>query len=132
MKQVYVSCPLGVDESKLREVGTKLTKMGYSSWWYERGTTYEDNKLRIADMFVLMSEHNRFDYSLDSMTAGCRKELALAQSLKKSLYIAYWKGGKILNIYPINLKHLEEGRVLGESGVYLRDADKVIDNYSIY
>ncbi|TXG80304.1 MAG: hypothetical protein E6R13_08230 [Spirochaetes bacterium] len=116
----------------IADVADQLGKKGYLPAWWTRGTDYTDTKLREAKIFVLMSEHNQFDYRLDNMTLGCRKELALAQSLNKPLYIAYWKRGKTLNIYPIVMKHLEDGRVLGQSGCYLRDADKVIDNYSIY
>lgn len=130
--QVYVSCPLGVPMDKIKEVGCKLNTMGYHPWWYERGTTYMDSMVKVSEMFVLMSEHNKFDYILNDMTAGCRKELELAMSLKKQLYMAYWKNGKTLNIYPINPAYLLHGRVLGQSGSYLQVASKVINNYDIY
>jgi hypothetical protein len=130
--RAYISCPIPVAYSALTEVANKLAGQGYSPLWWVRGTEYTDDKLKEGQIFVLMSEGNKFDYELDNMTVGCRKELALAQSLGKPLYLAYWKNNKVLNIYPINLRHLEDGRVLGESGVYLKDADKVINNYSIY
>jgi len=132
MTEAYISCPIPVPTSKIADVADQLGKKGYSPTWWTKGTDYTDTRLREAKIFVLMSTDNSFDYCLDSMTAGCRKELALAKSLNKPLYIAYWKGGKTLNIYPIVMKHLEDGRVLGQSGVYLREADKVINDYSIY
>lgn len=132
MTKAYISCPIPVVLGKIADVSVKLGELGYSPMWWTRGTDYTDTKLREADIFVLMSIDSAFDYCLDDMTAGCRKELALAQSLKKPLYMAYWKNGKNLNLYPINLKHLEDGRVLGQSGCYLRAADKVINQYDIY
>lgn len=132
MTKAYISCPIPVAMSALTEVANKLTRQGYEPSAWVRGTDYKDDQLREASIFVLMSQSNNFDYQLDYMTAGCRKELALAKSLGKPLYMAYWKNGKDLNIYPINLKHLEKGRVLGESGSYLGEVSKVINNYQIF
>jgi len=129
---VYISCPLTEDVGKLSQVSRKLTELGYGSWWYERGTTYDDTKLRISDIFVLIAKANSFEMSLDHMSAGCRKELALAKSLGKPLYLAYWKGGKNLQIYSINLNKLETGSVQGISKVYLRLKAQIINNYEIF
>lgn len=131
--KAYISCPISVGTSKIIEVANTVRKLEYNPTWWEKGTAYTEDKLRDASIFILMSEHNSFDYCLDDMTLGCRKELALAKSLGKTLYMAYWKiKGEKLNIYPINLRHLEDGRVLGESGCYLGEVPKVINNYSIY
>lgn len=130
--KAYISCPMTVVLGKVADVSKKLTEHGYTPSAWDRNEKYTDTDLKEADIFVLMSQHNQFDYVFVEMTMGCRKELTLAISLGKPLYMAYWKQGKELNIYPINLRHLEEGRVLGESGVYLKEADKVINNYSIY
>jgi len=129
--KAYISCPIPVAMSTIMEVAGKLNNLGYDSLWWARGSEYTEDKLREADIFVLMSIEHSFDYILDSMTFGCRKELALAKSLNKPLYMAYWKNGTTLNIYPINLKHLEDGRVLGQSGVYLKKQE-IINDYQIY
>jgi hypothetical protein len=130
--EAYISCPIPVPKSSRDLVATKLGELGYSPTWWTRNTEYKEDKLREANIFVLMSVDHKFDYLLDSMTFGCRKELMIAKGLGKPLYMAYWKNGSTLNIYPIVMKHLEDGRVLGQSGVYLREADKVINDYSIY
>ena len=132
--QAYISCPLGVDLRKLHDVAHKLRTLGYSPISYERGTIYSDINLKGAEMFVLMSENNKFDYSRFAMTPGCKKELELAESLHKPLYLAYWKNGKELNIYPLVMKYLEYGRVLGQSGCYLQPykAEQIINTYQIY
>lgn len=39
---------------------------------------------------------------------------------------------KFICSHFINLKHLEKGRVLGESGSYLGEVSKVINNYQIF
>lgn len=129
--KAYISCPILVPVSNLTEVGVKLSEKGYSPLWWIRGTDYTDAKLREADIFILMSTNSKFDYCLDDMTFVCRKELELAQSLNKPLYMTYWKKTG-LHIYPINLNHLKNGRVLGQSGIYLSNTIKIIDNYSIY
>lgn len=129
--EAYISCPIPVPKSSRDLVATKLGELGYSPTWWARDTEYKEDKLREANIFVLMSVDHKFDYLLDDMTAGCRKELALAKSLNKPLYIAYWKGGTILNIYPIKMKHLDDGRVLGTSGMYLKKSE-IINDYQIY
>lgn len=128
----YISCPIPVPIEKLHVVGTKLVDDGYHPTYWKRGTEYKEDQLKEASIFVLMSENNSFDYCLDDMTLGCRKELALAKSLNKPLYMAYWKGNSQLNIYPMHLVKLEEGRVLGMSGNYIQKANKVVNNYSIF
>jgi hypothetical protein len=129
--KAYISCPLPVAMSTLMEVSNKVISLGYETSFWARGTSYQEDQLREADIFVLISVEHQFDYVLDSMTFGCRKELALAKSLKKPLYMAYWKNGTTLNIYPINLKHLDDGRVLGQSGMYLKKSE-IINSYEIY
>jgi hypothetical protein len=129
--KAYISCPISVARSTRNLVFDKLVALGHSSTWWERGTAYTEDKLKEADIFVLMSMDHEFDYLLDDMTAGCRKELMIAKGLGKPLYMAYWKGGTTLNIYPIVMKHLEDGRVLGQSGVYLRKSE-IINSYDIY
>ena len=129
--KAYISCPILVPASNRQEVAVKLIHLGYETAYWERGTTYTEDKLREADIFVLMSVDHKFDYQLDDMTAGCRKELMIAKGLGKPLYIAYWKGGTTLNLYPIVMKHLDDGRVLGQSGVYLRK-EEIVNSYEIY
>ena len=131
--KAYISCSIPVAQSTLELVAIKLGDLGHSPTWWARGTAYTEDKLREADIFVIMSMSggNTFDYPLDSMTAGCKKELELAKSLNKPLYMAYWKNGTVLNIYPIVMKHLEDGRVLGQSGVYLKKSE-IINSYDIY
>jgi len=129
--KAYISCPIPVPRSSRDLVVVKLNDLGYSPTCWNRDTAYTEDKLREADIFVLMSVDHKFDYTLDEMTLGCRKELALAKSLNKPLYIAYWKNGTTLNIYPINLKHLDDGRVLGQSGMYLKKSE-IINSYEIY
>lgn len=129
--KAYISCPIPVAKSSLELVATKLGDLGHSPMWWVRGSEYTEDKLREADIFVLMSVNHKFDYQLDDMTLGCRKELMIAKGLNKPLYIAYWKNGTTLNIYPIVMKHLEDGRVLGQSGVYLKKQE-IINNYQIY
>jgi hypothetical protein len=130
--KAYISCPIPVAKTSRDIVVTKLNDLGYSPTYWNRDAEYTEDELREADIFVLMSMHHKFDYLLDSMTFGCRKELMIAKGLGKPLYIAYWKNGTVLNIYPISLKHLENGRVLGESGVYLQPAERIINEYPIY
>ena len=129
--KAYISCPILVPASNRQEVAVKLIHLGCETAYWERGTTYTEDKLREADIFVLMSVDHKFDYILDDMTFGCRKELMIAKKLGKPLYMAYWKNGTTLNIYPIVMKHLDDGRVLGQSGVYLRK-EEIVNSYEIY
>lgn len=130
--KAYISCPMTVPSSTRTHVAVKLQELGYLPTWWEKGTDYTEDKLREADIFVLMSEKHLFDYKLDDMTLGCRKELMIVKGLGKPLYMAYWKSNGELNIYPLVSRHLEDGRVLGQSGEYLRGVSKVINNYEIY
>jgi hypothetical protein len=130
--KAYISCPIPVPKSTRSFVAVKLEGLGYSPTWWERSKPYTEDKLKEADIFVLMSIDHKFDYFLDNMTFGCRKELALAKAFNKPLYMAYWKNDKKLNLYPISLKHLEKGRALGGSGSYPGGVSRVINNYQIF
>ena len=132
--KAYISCPLGESIIKVQQVAGRLISLGYEPTYFIRGTSYEDKDVRDCNLFVLISSGGEFDFNRSAMTLGCGKELDLAHSLNKKLYIAYWKATKSLNIYPINISRLEEGRVLGMSKSYLQPIPKqlIINNYPIY
>lgn len=130
--KAYISCPIPVAITSRDLVAIKLMELGYTSSWWIRATTYTEEALKAADIFVLMGIDHKFDYKLDDMSRGCRKELMIAQGLNKPLYMSYWKADGTLNIYPIKLNKLDEGRVLGTSGMYLGKAAEIINDYQIY
>jgi hypothetical protein len=117
--------------SELMEVKNVVANHKYDCEWWIRGTPYTDTALRDADIFVLIPRSYVFDFTMDYMTTGCKKELQLAYELGKPLYMAYRKKSGQLNIYPISLDSLKVGRVRALSGKYLRK-NEVINNYEIY
>ena len=132
--KAYISCPLTEVLGKIKDVEKHLIMLGYDSCYFQRGSDYKDTDVKESEMFVLITQRGEFDFNRSAMTLGCGKELDLAHSLNKKLYMAYWKADKSLNIYPINISRLEEGRVLGMSKSYLQPIPKqlIINNYPIY
>ena len=131
MKKAYVSCPLTVDWNRVVEVQRKLVDMDCHPKAYTRGCTYTDVDLKHADIFILITPNNQFDMQFADLTPGCQKELTLAQSLGKSLYLAYWKKA-ILHIYPTHMDKLP-GRILGMNGCSISQfAPQITNIYPIY
>ena len=130
--KAYISCPLGVAWTCVEDTKKKLVKLGYEVTYFTRGDCYQDFDLREADIFVLIPENNQFDFFQKNMTAGCKKELDVAADMQKPLYLAYYKGDKTLNIYPISDRQLMDGRVIGLSGRYIQPVSQITNLFPIY
>lgn len=130
--KAYISCPLGESWGKVIAVEKHLINLGYEVTKFVRGDCYQDIDLREADVFVLISENNQFDFFQKDMTAGCKKELNIAADMKKPLYLAQWKGGMDLIIYPISEYELMKGRIIGSGGNYLQPISQIINTFPIY
>lgn len=67
--------------------------------------TYWDRKeyfksdLNDANIFVLMLPGNAWEYPIDALPVGCRKELNIAREANKRIYIAYKNKAGEYNIY---------------------------------
>jgi len=131
--KAYISCPLTEPLEKIHQVSAFTQTKNIQSVWYPRGTTYSDTAFKSADIFILITPNNQFDMPFADLTAGCQKELALAQSLGKPLYLAYWKNkGNELQIYPIMTDKLP-GRVLGRAkGAISQFAPQISNTYPIW
>jgi len=130
--KAYISCPLGVAWTCVEDTKKKLVKLGYEVTYFTRGDCYQDFDLREADIFVLIPENNQFDFFQKNMTAGCKKELDVAADMQKPLYLAYYKGDKTLNIYPISDRQLMDGRVMGLTKNYIQPVSQITNLFPIY
>lgn len=129
--KAYISCPLGEDWNKVLHVQKHLVDLGYEVTKYQRGDCYNDFDLREADIFVLISSDNLFEFFQKDMTAGCKKELDVAADMQKPLYLAQWKGGMDLNIYSISEYELMKGKVKGFNK-YLQPVSQITNLFPIY
>lgn len=100
----YLSCPLSVPQQTLDKYIKKLRQCLPTEQvrYYKRGTSYDegvyDMTIYGADAFVLVLPDNSFRLPLDKLTAGCKRELILAMSCNKRLYLAY-EAAQGFNIY---------------------------------
>ena len=133
MKKAYISCPLNEGLYKIREVAVKLHELGYKAEAYIRGTIYSDQKLRDADIFVLIPSGNLAGCPHNEMTEGCRKELMLARNLNKKLYMAIEYPDSVFKIRKIDLDLLREGNVSATHFLLQPiQGSVIINDYEIY
>ena len=87
---VYISCPISVDLSILKDTANLITLSGANPIYWKRGEVYtHDNDIKGCDAFVLINEGNAFKKGIHSLPAGCFKELKLALANKKEVYLSY-------------------------------------------
>lgn len=71
------------------------------SYWIQ-GHRYSDSDLRAADKVVIYLTGNQFKLQRHKISSGCRKELELAVSLGKQVYLAY-QSSLGIRIYATNM-----------------------------
>jgi len=109
-----------------------------ASWW-EQNTYYNPNYLDNAQIFVFAMSDNKFNFSVEELPSGVKKELAKAIMADKSIYYLYKTvGSSIPNYYRVNidLKNRSVRGIAGSSAEFwsevlkesitLEEASKVI------
>lgn len=126
---IYISCPLTTPYYKSEEVIEKVQNLGYTTSIYKHGTEYSNKDLLSSDIMVFIPAENSFTIERDEISSGCKKEIEIAVANNMPIYLAYWKAGKILNIY--NTKISEE-HINGISRRYLLENIIKETYYEIY
>jgi|SRR6478736_927854 len=112
MKTAFLSIPLkyeGFDTRNrynvvqdIREYICNLKNAKLNIRYWGEGYTYSDNDIRDSEVFIFTHEKNKGTFYLDEMASGVRKELELAMSLNKKVFLAYYKKDGTLGFYDID------------------------------
>lgn len=102
LSSVYVSCPMSVEASKLNKVIETTKSLGVSTSYWQRGTTYNElgyaDIIKKSDAFILIMPDNRWNMTIEKLSAGSQKELRLALRAGKPVFIVY-QASSGFNIY---------------------------------
>jgi len=133
IRKVYVSCPMTVSQTVLDKTMKHLENLGVAARAWERGTPYkEEDSIKYCDVFIILLPENKFGTELYKITSGTRKELLLAFSLGKEIYLSYIPLQSLSpSIYSTNLEEGFENelyRIDGISGTTRNFLDS-IDHY---
>lgn len=99
--RIYISCPISIPQSDLDKVATLLRQNSIEPDYWIRNCGYYDKDL-INDTYdgvVFMLPNNRFNYSTHDLPVGVKKELSIAHSAGKKIYLAYKNAIGNYNIY---------------------------------
>lgn len=98
IKEVYISCPISVDQSILDSFYDELYEIdNINPIYWERGGTYDPSMLEEAHACVFILPDNKFSAIGYELPAGVKKELARAYALGKRIYVGYI--GKKAQVY---------------------------------
>ena len=116
IEQVYISFPIS-ESLHIRDQIVNLITYDNDkevSYWLQ-SHRYSDSDLRAADKVVIYLTGNKFKLQRHKISSGCRKELELAVSLGKQVYLAY-QSSLGLRIYATNIT---ENIIEGIPGTHL-------------
>lgn len=123
-RDVYISIPISISWDKARQVIDKMEQLksvkGFSYW--DRDEKYNPDYLNEADTFILILPNCKFNYTLNALPAGCKKELEVAQAQGKEIFIAYWNMQGDINIYETDI---DTSCIFGRPGTTGRIAEQI-------
>lgn len=115
----YISCPVSVEEKHLLDVSKFVEGAGFEPLYWIRGTRYDEpfisKCIENCDAFILVPPKNQFISPIDSLPAGCNKELKKAIKAGRKIYLAY-RAGTGLHVYKTTT---EDGYIKGIASTYL-------------
>ena len=102
-ERVYLSFPVSENLYTRDQIVKLITSKNDKevSYWLQ-GHRYSDSDLRAADKVVIYLTGNQFKLQRHKISSGCRKELELAISLGKQVYLAY-QSSLGIRIYATNI-----------------------------
>lgn len=115
--KVYISCPLNVDMKHVKGVENALKGMGFCVNYWDRSwpsSRYTDDPVRYCDIFVIILPDGKWSISRAQLPAGTYKELKLAITLGKPIYMGYL--GVISSMYAVYQTEYDNERISGVRG----------------
>jgi hypothetical protein len=90
--KVYVSCPISVPQSTLDKIMARIVGISYvkqATHWKRGSFNYDPTMLATADVVIIVHPNNSFDFRLEELPVGVRKEFDEAIKLNKKVLLAY-------------------------------------------
>lgn len=100
-KQIYISCPIVVDEQILNRFASMVNGMvGLKEYhWGRRSNRYSEEKFYESDAYLFILPHNKFKASNDELPIGLKRELKTAHETGKRIFVGYITKSGDLSIY---------------------------------
>jgi hypothetical protein len=114
----YISCPISVPMLELKKVEDKLRAINWRPNYWIRGSSYSDKGVRTADavVFILFVGNEQplktWRKDLNCLSMGTKKELELATTLNKPIFIAYQTMDNEVNFYTASIRSKRENDTL--------------------
>ena len=104
--KIYYSLPAMLDSashifnSTATQLRTRFENVKCSKW---QGGSYNPNLLDNCDIFVFTTPNNKFQFYIDDLPSGVKKELKRAIQLKKEIFLIYKTADDTINFYKISI-----------------------------
>ena len=125
---VYISCPLTMPTSYLKQVAHRLIKKDYSVKFYDRESKYSSDDLLSSQAVVVILPGAVFQEPLKDISKGVASEIQLAADNKIPLYVAYTPTG---SDFPIIYNATIDGSgftgIIGTGGDFFGEIPNSID-----
>jgi hypothetical protein len=131
-KQIYISCPITVDEDVLDEFVELVDGIeGLTSYHWERGTIYSQRMFDTSDAYLFILPNNRFEANNTQLPIGLKKELEAAYKTGKKIFVGYQTKSGEKAIYSATTNGFHIGGIAGTTHEIssLVDSDVVTTKY---
>jgi hypothetical protein len=97
--KVYLSCSYKTPESVKECIKELLLSKKVKLSYYEKGTPYDDNLIRDADIICIYLDNNEMEANIDGLSMGIKSEVILSNQLNKRIILAHYN--KLSNEYKL-------------------------------
>jgi hypothetical protein len=87
-KSIYISSPYSLRWDTVIEYEALLNSQFHVDVW-NRKEKYNDSPLKQCDIFLLLTNDNKWNIDINHLPSGCRRELLEAIQLGKPILLGY-------------------------------------------
>jgi len=129
--KAYISCPISVPSQNLELIINEVP-VKYDVYYWNRKEKYNSDWLQSADVFIIVLPNNRFNYAIDELPIGVKRELKEAMLYNKKIFLAYRNTSGNICFYETHITSvLIEGKPGTTDKIYFYDKSVKGDNKTI-
>ena len=132
--KVFISAPITTDWGTVMEFAISIRRLGGDPIYWDRESSYDQNKFEEADSVVFILPGNNFRMSQYGLPIGVKAELFNAFSAKKNIYLGFIHSTNSHKIYLAKTDGRDIQGVSGSEGSLkillgaIRATDNIIAN----
>lgn len=115
---IYISIPALMPEKTKQDIAKRVKDscpFTVTVNYWSTGTYYDPLSVDKCDIFIVVTEYNTWQTNINFLPSGIRKELKLAETLKKPIFLAYTTASQEMYFYATALTKESLSGIAGSS-----------------